>query len=57
MRIHDNSIFEPLYSDFEQSLHLIEELEGSIDALHRVTAQCSPPVTIPPDGTLAARQS
>ena len=57
MRIHDNSIFDQFYNDLEQSLHLFEELEGSLDALHTVAAQSSPPVTTRPGGIPATRQS
>jgi RNAse (barnase) inhibitor barstar len=57
MRIHDNNVFEQFYRDLEQSLHLFEELECSLDALHVVAAQSSPPVTTRPGGIPAARQS
>ncbi|MDH3376374.1 MAG: hypothetical protein OEQ39_05325 [Gammaproteobacteria bacterium] len=56
MRIHDNNIFEQFYSDLEQSLHLFEELEGSLSELHTVAAQCSPPVTTRPGGIPTTRQ-
>ena len=41
MRAHDNTEFEQFYSDLEQSLQLFEELEGSLNDLHTVAAQCS----------------